>query len=89
MFLQKDGKHVDAVISYNGQLITKNNISVSRVKLHRGDHNASIDLNLVTKPSVRDFLAKNGGNENTVTVNYSKLRYIQCVSLENELIILN
>jgi len=57
LFLQKDGKHVDAVISYNGQLVTKNDILVSRVKLHRGDHNASIDLNLVTKPNVRAFLA--------------------------------
>ncbi|KAL4480502.1 hypothetical protein ABPG72_022257 [Tetrahymena utriculariae] len=74
LFLHKDGKFVDAVVSVNGQLISKNDIPISTLRLYRGDHNIKVDLNDFQDASAKKFLAQQSGQEGVITVNFSRLR---------------
>lgn len=60
MMLHKDGKHVDATISFNKKLISSTNIPISRIKLHRGDPNITMDLKGID-------VAKNSADKNSLT----------------------
>ncbi|EAR84248.3 protein phosphatase 2C, putative (macronuclear) [Tetrahymena thermophila SB210] len=74
LFLHKDGKFVDAVVSVNGQLISKNDIPVSTLKLYRGDHTVKVNLNDFEDASAKKFLAQQSGQEGVINVHFSKLR---------------
>lgn len=74
LFLHKDGKHVDAIISVNGQLIPKNDIPIAALKLYRGDHNVTLNFNKITDPKLRSRIVKKTGQENSYTFNFSSIR---------------